>query len=386
MLLERHLPQWRQLLDQLLIEIDRIHHIFLTHAHGDHAGGEYLMRTSYEQIATTRIDGPNRVSPFFIPMAIANMPAGVSGIMFGAQGPNYSTTSACASSGHALGESYEIIKRGDADMMVAGGCEAPVADAVVAGFARMKALSTRNDDPEAASRPFDADRDGFVVAEGAASLILEELEHARGEAVVDRVEHYLEYPDDPHPMAHFQEILGQMGLYVFVTTWVAIVLTSVLACLFLRSTRASAGLYPSRGLAGALLLYLRLGHGQRELLPVADALVGRLVAGDSPLELLEAGVLAHAAPLCRHGRRGLGRQLRECALVVARHDLHELRQLCVPFAKDGFGTLGAGGFEMLLDERLQLGYVIGVVHRLDADQQRGMQRDVDLAQNLGQLL
>ncbi len=135
--------------------------------------------TLIDQIATVRMEGPSRVSPFFIPMAIANMPAGVAGIAFGAQGPNYSTTSACASSGHALGESYEIIKRGDAEMMIAGGCEAPVADATVAGFARMKALSTRNDDPQAASRPFDAERDGFVVAEGAAALILEELGHAR---------------------------------------------------------------------------------------------------------------------------------------------------------------------------------------------------------------
>lgn len=135
--------------------------------------------TLIEQIATTRIDGPTRVSPFFIPMAIGNMASGVAGIMFGALGPNFSTTSACASSGHALGESYEIILRGDAELMVAGGCEAPVADATVAGFARMKALSTRNDQPEAASRPFDAARDGFVVAEGAGALILEELEHAR---------------------------------------------------------------------------------------------------------------------------------------------------------------------------------------------------------------
>ncbi len=135
--------------------------------------------TLIEQIATVRLEGPNRVSPFFIPMAIANMAAGVAGIMFGALGPNYSTTSACASSGHALGEACEIIRRGDADVMVAGGCEAPVADATVAGFARMKALSTRNDEPAAASRPFDAERDGFVVAEGAGALILEELEHAQ---------------------------------------------------------------------------------------------------------------------------------------------------------------------------------------------------------------
>ena len=135
--------------------------------------------TLIDQIATCRIEGPGRVSPFFLPMAIANRPAGVTGIRVGALGPNYSTTSACASTGHSLGESYEIIRRGDANVMLAGGCEAPVADATVAGFARMKALSTRNDEPEAASRPFDADRDGFVVAEGAGTLILEELEHAR---------------------------------------------------------------------------------------------------------------------------------------------------------------------------------------------------------------
>ncbi len=135
--------------------------------------------TLIEQIAACRIEGPRAVSPFFIPMAIANMPAGVAGISFGALGPNYSTTSACASSGHAIGESYEIIRRGDAEIMLAGGCESPLTDATVAGFARMKALSTRNDDPTAASRPFDAERDGFVVAEGSATLVLEALEHAR---------------------------------------------------------------------------------------------------------------------------------------------------------------------------------------------------------------
>ncbi len=156
--------------------------------------------TLIDQIATTRMEGPNKVSPFFIPMAIANMPAGVAGIMFGAQGPNYSTTSACASSGHAIGEAYEIIKRGDAGMMIAGGCEAPVADATVAGFARMKALSTRNDDPPAASRPFDADRDGFVVAEGSAALILEELNLAqrRGARIYAEVMGYAATADAYH--------------------------------------------------------------------------------------------------------------------------------------------------------------------------------------------
>jgi 3-oxoacyl-[acyl-carrier-protein] synthase II len=116
-------------------------------------------------------------------MAIANMPSGVAAITFGALGPNFSTTSACASSGHALGESYEMIRRGDADVMLAGGCEAPVEEATVGGFSAMRALSTRNDEPTAASRPFDAGRDGFVVAEGAATLVLEELEHARARGV-----------------------------------------------------------------------------------------------------------------------------------------------------------------------------------------------------------
>jgi len=135
--------------------------------------------TLIDQITIVATSGAGRLSPFFIPMAIANMPAGMAGIVFGALGPNYSTTSACASSGHAIGEAFEIIRRSDADVMVAGGCEAPVHAAIVGGFAAMRALSTRNDDPPAASRPFDAGRDGFVVAEGAAVLILEELGHAQ---------------------------------------------------------------------------------------------------------------------------------------------------------------------------------------------------------------
>jgi 3-oxoacyl-[acyl-carrier-protein] synthase II len=135
--------------------------------------------TLIEQIATWATRGPDRVSPFFIPMAIANMPAGQVGISFGALGPNFSTTSACASGGHAIGEAYEMIRRGDAEMMIAGGAEAPVLECTVAAFAAMRALSTRNDDPAGASRPFDRGRDGFVVAEGAGVLILEALDHAR---------------------------------------------------------------------------------------------------------------------------------------------------------------------------------------------------------------
>lgn len=135
--------------------------------------------TLIDQIGTWRVRGPGRLSPFFIPMAIANMASGVAAIHFGAQGPNFSATSACASSGHSMGESYEMIKRSDADIMIAGGAEAPVLETTMGGFAAMRALSTRNDDPAAASRPFDAGRDGFVVAEGSGALILEELEHAQ---------------------------------------------------------------------------------------------------------------------------------------------------------------------------------------------------------------
>jgi 3-oxoacyl-[acyl-carrier-protein] synthase II len=122
--------------------------------------------------------GPDRISPFLIPMAIPNVGAGQVAIQFGMIGPNFTTVSACATGGHALGESSEIIRRGDADVMVAGGVEAGIYEPMVGGFAAMRALSTRNDDPEAASRPFDQGRDGFVIGEGAGVVILEALEHA----------------------------------------------------------------------------------------------------------------------------------------------------------------------------------------------------------------
>jgi 3-oxoacyl-[acyl-carrier-protein] synthase II len=135
--------------------------------------------TLIEQIIVNHDRGPDRVSPFFIPMSIANIAAGQASISFGAMGPNFSTTSACASAGHAIGEAAEIILRGDAEVMFAGGAEACVYGATIAGFAAMRALSTRNDDPAGASRPYDRGRDGFVLSEGAATLVLEELGHAR---------------------------------------------------------------------------------------------------------------------------------------------------------------------------------------------------------------
>jgi len=132
-----------------------------------------------EQITINLERGPERVSPFFVPMAIPNMAAGQAAISFGALGPNYALASACATGAHVVGEAWEIIRRGDAEMMLAGSAEAAIWEPLVAGFAAMRALSTRNDDPAAASRPFDRGRDGFVVAEGAAVLVLETLERAQ---------------------------------------------------------------------------------------------------------------------------------------------------------------------------------------------------------------
>jgi 3-oxoacyl-[acyl-carrier-protein] synthase II len=135
--------------------------------------------TLIEQITINVTRGPDRLSPFFVPMAIANMASGQAAITFGSRGPNYATVSACATAGHAMGEAAEMIIRDDADVMIAGGTEASIYEALVGAFAAMRALSTRNDDPAGASRPFDEGRDGFVIAEGAAVLILEELDHAR---------------------------------------------------------------------------------------------------------------------------------------------------------------------------------------------------------------
>ena len=123
--------------------------------------------------------GPRRISPFFIPAAIVNLAAGQVSMRFGAKGPNEATATACTTSAHSIGDSFRIIQHGDADVMIAGGSEAAITPMGVGGFAAMRALSLRNDAPEKASRPWDKDRDGFVIGEGAGILILEELEHAR---------------------------------------------------------------------------------------------------------------------------------------------------------------------------------------------------------------
>ncbi|HWR38663.1 MAG TPA: beta-ketoacyl-ACP synthase II [Patescibacteria group bacterium] len=137
------------------------------------------IETLHDQYKVLFEKGPNRISPFFVPMMIANMPAGQTSITFGLQGPCLSVVTACATGTNAIGDAFKIIQRGDADVMVAGGTEAAVSQNAVAGFCAMKAMSTHNDQPEKASRPFDLNRNGFIMGEGAGVVILESLEHAQ---------------------------------------------------------------------------------------------------------------------------------------------------------------------------------------------------------------
>jgi 3-oxoacyl-[acyl-carrier-protein] synthase II len=143
---------------------------------GSGIGGFGVIEREHEKFLK---GGPGKISPFFIPAAIVNLASGWVSIRFGLKGPNSATCTACSTSAHAVGDSFKIIQRGDADAVLCGGAEAAITPMGVGGFAAMRALSTRNDDPEHSSRPFDADRDGFVIGEGAGVLVLEELEHAR---------------------------------------------------------------------------------------------------------------------------------------------------------------------------------------------------------------
>jgi 3-oxoacyl-[acyl-carrier-protein] synthase II len=171
--------------------------------------------------------GPRKISPFFIPSAIINLAAGQVSIRFGAKGPNLATCTACTASAHALGDSYEIIRRGAADAMIAGGAEAAVCAMGIGGFGALRALSTRNDDPLRASRPFDKERDGFVLGEGAGILILEELEFARrrGARIYAEMVGYGMSADAYHMTAPSEDADG--------------------ACRVMQSAIASAGIAPS---------------------------------------------------------------------------------------------------------------------------------------------
>jgi len=142
---------------------------------GSGIGGMYVFE---KQVLVVDKRGPRKVSPFFIPMMISDIAAGHMSIRYDLRGPNYATTSACATSGHAIGCAMKAIRYGDADVMISGGSEAPITPVGLGGFCAMKALSTRNDAPEKASRPFDLERDGFIMGEGGGTVVLEELDHA----------------------------------------------------------------------------------------------------------------------------------------------------------------------------------------------------------------
>jgi 3-oxoacyl-[acyl-carrier-protein] synthase II len=143
---------------------------------GSGIGGIQTLLATHD---TLNEKGPDRVSPFFIPMMIVNMASGLVSMRFGAKGPNSAVITACATGNHAIGDAFRIIQRSEADVMIAGGAEAIIIPLTIAGFCAMKAMSTRNDEPTKASRPFDAGRDGFVCGEGGGILVLESLEHAR---------------------------------------------------------------------------------------------------------------------------------------------------------------------------------------------------------------
>ena len=174
---------------------------------GTGIGGLPLLESTHRDLLEK---GPRRISPFFIPGMIVNMAAGQISILLGARGPNLAVATACATGAHAIGESYRMIQRGTADTMITGGTEAVVTPLCIGGFAAMKALSTRNDEPEKASRPFDADRDGFVMGEGAGILILEERAQAmsRGARIYGELAGYGVSADAYHISAPEPEGIG----------------------------------------------------------------------------------------------------------------------------------------------------------------------------------
>ena len=166
---------WQALRDSGL-DLDQVNRDEVGVFIGSGIGG---LETVTEQHKILLERGPDRLSPFMIPMLISNMASGLFSMYHNLRGPNFATCSACATSNHALGEAWRTIKMGDAQVMFAGGAEATMVPIGIGGFCAMKAMSTRNDDPKHASRPFDKERDGFVMGEGAGVLVLEELEHAR---------------------------------------------------------------------------------------------------------------------------------------------------------------------------------------------------------------
>ncbi|MDR1885945.1 MAG: beta-ketoacyl-ACP synthase II [Synergistaceae bacterium] len=191
------------------LDMDKIDH----DAFGVYVGsGEGGITTTHENYNILKEKGPSRVSPFFVPMMLSNMPAAYVAMRFNARGPNMAIVTACATATHNMGEAMHTIGRGDADIILAGGAEAAITPIAIAGFANMKALSTRNDEPETACRPFDLGRDGFIMGEGAGILVFEELEHAkrRGAHIYAEVKGYGNTCDAHHITAPDPEGTGSV--------------------------------------------------------------------------------------------------------------------------------------------------------------------------------
>ena len=189
------------------LDLDAIDHDRVGVIIGSGIGGIGTFEDQHERLVKS---GPGRVSPFFIPMMIIDMCAGIVSMRFGFHGPNYATVSACASSSHAILDAYRIIQRGEAEIMLAGGAEAPISPSALSGFCKVKAMSTSNDEPEKASRPFDNGRDGFVISEGSAMLVVESYDHAvkRGAHIYGEVVGAGQSGDAHHLTAPHPEGLG----------------------------------------------------------------------------------------------------------------------------------------------------------------------------------
>jgi 3-oxoacyl-[acyl-carrier-protein] synthase II len=227
--------------------------------------------------------GPRKISPFFIPASIVNLAAGHVSIRFGAKGPNEATATACTTSAHSIGDAYRIIERGDADAMIAGGAEAAITPMGVGGFAAMKALSTRNDDPTHACRPWDKDRDGFVVGEGAGILILEELEFAkkRGATILAEVVGYGMSSDAYHMTGMAPEGEGCYRAMANALKWAGIKPEQVA---YLNAHATSTPLGDALESKGIENLFGEHALGHKLLVSSTKSMTGHLLGGAGGLE------------------------------------------------------------------------------------------------------
>jgi 3-oxoacyl-[acyl-carrier-protein] synthase II len=245
---------------------------------GSGIGGFEVIEREHDKL---KEHGPKRVSPFFITATIVNLAAGQISIRYGAQGPTLACATACTTGAHAIGEAQRMIERGDADVMISGGAEAVVTPLAVAGFASMRALSTRNDDPETASRPWDAGRDGFVVGEGAGILILEEREYAlaRGAKILAELVGYARNSDAYHANAPLEDGTGVQRVMELALSDAAILAGDV------QYLNAHATSTPLGDKAEALAISHAFGeHAAKLAVSSTKSMTGHLLGGAGSLE------------------------------------------------------------------------------------------------------